>query len=1100
LNTKHFPFLVLSVIFLSWFTASAAFSATIRVPQDQPTIQAGIDAAQDGDLVLVSPGTYTEGVTISGKTIILASEFYTIGDPGLIDQTVIDGPGLGGGSHQYGITVDSSVGPGTQIIGFTIQNADNGILVRGHVNILYNRITQTVDALGYIGGGGSARFNVLENNTNDGFDLDQGVDLVAENNIIRHNGGDGFEIRMHDYTGPTLDIIIRNNLVHANEDGIQIIAQFPTGTAVTDRFFLIERNTISYNALAGIGLMDNSETIEDFRAADVLEPFNVFNNTFVGNSHGISGGDNMVVVNNLFVDILDIALKRVDGNSTAAYNLFWKNGADNSESNIDSPTSLFADPLLDADQKLSDGSPAIDAGTAQFQWQGQMVLDIPPGDFSGGAPDLGRFEFEPGARAAAVNDPPVANNDSASTPEDTAVTIDVAANDSDPDGNLDPMTANSTCANGSTGCNGAANGSLSDNGDGTITYTPAPDFNGPDSFVYEICDILSACATATVSITVDPVNDPPVANNDSASTPEDTPVTIDVAANDTDPDGNLDRAMANTACAGCAGPSSGTLVNNVNGTFTFTPNPDYNGPDSFVYEICDTFSACATATVYIIVDPVNDPPVANNDSAIITEDTAVTIDVAANDSDPDGNLDPTTANSTCANGSTGCNGAANGSLSDNGDGTITYMPVPDFNGPDSFVYEICDTLGACATATVSITIDPVNDPPVANNDSASTPEDTGVTIDVAANDTDPEFNLDPATANTVCAGCANPSSGTLVIIGDGTFGYTPNPDFNGPDSFVYEICDTLGVCDTATVYIIVDPVNDPPVANNDSASTPEDTLVAIDVAANDSDPDGNLDPTTANSTCANGSAGCNGAANGSLSDIGDGTITYTPAPDFNGPDSFVYEICDTLGACATATVSITIDPVNDPPVANNDSASTPEDTGVTIDVAANDTDVEGNLNPASANTTCANGSTGCADPANGTLTSGVNCTAPGRFEQACLFDGVDGYISLASAISFNNDDDYTIAFWLNTDDISDWVGVLGPESSYDSFIILRYDEQLSFYDGYDGVSYNHFVAGVLSTNQWYHAVLTSNSGEMRWYLDGTHVATTTTYDESTSIS
>jgi hypothetical protein len=136
----------------------------------------------------------------------------------------------------------------------------------------------------------------------------------------------------------------------------------------------------------------------------------------------------------------------------------------------------------------------------------------------------------------------------------------------------------------------------------------------------------------------------------------------------------------------------------------------------------------------------------------------------------------------------------------------------------------------------------------------------------------------------------------------------------------------------------------------------------------------------------------------------------------------------------------------------------------------------------------------------GVLIGGVDCNVQGIFGQACRFDGVDDYISLASAISFNNDDDYTIAFWLSTDDISDWVGVLGPESSWDSFIVLRNDERLSFYDGYDGGGVHHLVAGILSINEWHHAVLTSNSGEMRWYLDGTHVTTTTTYDESTSIS
>jgi hypothetical protein len=407
---------------------------------------------------------------------------------------------------------------------------------------------------------------------------------------------------------------------------------------------------------------------------------------------------------------------------------------------------------------------------------------------------------------SSFNQPPVANDDSASTNEDTAIIIQVTANDSDPDGNLDPTSVKTACAT----CAEPANGALVNNGYGTFNYMPNPDYNGNDSFVYEICDTGLLCDTAIVSITVNPANDPPVANNDSASMSEYTAVAIDVAANDSDPDGNLDPTTANTTCTSCTDPTNGTLVNNEDGTFAHTPDPGFNGSDSFVYEICDTGTLCDTAMVNITVTPTNDPPVANGDSAIITEDTAVIIDVAANDSDPDGNLDPTTANSTCANGSTGCNGSSNGSLSDNGDGAITYTTDPDFNGSDSFVYEICDTRGLCDTAAVSITVDPVNDPPVANGNSASTPEDTAVTIDVAANDTDPDGDLDPTSANSSCvngsSGCNGAANGTLVNNGDGTFYYTPDTSFSGTDSFVYEICDTGGLCDTAAVSITVNPL------------------------------------------------------------------------------------------------------------------------------------------------------------------------------------------------------------------------------------------------------------------------------------------------------
>jgi hypothetical protein len=207
-----------------------------------------------------------------------------------------------------------------------------------------------------------------------------------------------------------------------------------------------------------------------------------------------------------------------------------------------------------------------------------------------------------------------------------------------------------------------------------------------------------------VEYTTGPPNIPPVANDDDANTAEDNSVIIDVAVNDSDPDGSLNLASTNTDCAGCANPTNGSLTNKGDGNFEYTPNPNFNGNDSFVYEICDTRSACDTATVNISVDPVADPPVANADSATTTVDTPVTINVAANDSDPDGNLNSATANTTCANGSTGCADPTNGTLLNNGDGTFNYTPDLNFNGSDSFVYEICDTGPLCDTATVLITI------------------------------------------------------------------------------------------------------------------------------------------------------------------------------------------------------------------------------------------------------------------------------------------------------------------------------------------------------------------------------------------------------------
>jgi hypothetical protein len=161
---------------------------------------------------------------------------------------------------------------------------------------------------------------------------------------------------------------------------------------LSNRVFYIERNLIINNAMVGLGLMDNGVTKEDFRAASIPERIHLVNNTFASNDHSLTGGDNLIALNNIFVDSVNIALKNVDGNSIAAYNLFWGNGVDYQNSNLDPANTLFENPHLDTDYQLLPGSPAIDSGTASFTWNSELVLDLQPHEYSGVAPDLGAFE------------------------------------------------------------------------------------------------------------------------------------------------------------------------------------------------------------------------------------------------------------------------------------------------------------------------------------------------------------------------------------------------------------------------------------------------------------------------------------------------------------------------------------------------------------------------------------------------------------------------------------------------------------------------------------------------------------------------------------
>jgi hypothetical protein len=298
---------------------------------------------------------------------------------------------------------------------------------------------------------------------------------------------------------------------------------------------------------------------------------------------------------------------------------------------------------------------------------------------------------------------------------------------------------------------------------------------------------------------------------------------------------------------------------------------------------------------------------------------AIAIPVLANDSDPDGAIVAATL--------TIVTGPTNGTITINTTtGEIVYTPNLNFNGVETLVYLICDNDNDCSTATVTITVTPVNDPPVAVDDAATTGEDTPVTISVLLNDFD--VDGDPLTLIST----TTPAGGIIVVNLDSSLTYTPNPDFSGVDTFTYQISDSLATA-TATVTITVTPVNDPPIAVDDEATNAEDTSQLIDVLANDINTDG-PNPLTIIATSQ--------PANGTVV-IEPPRIRYTPNPNFDEVDTFTYTITDGL-LTATATVTVTIIPINDAPVAVDDSYSTSVDTPLVVlapGVLGNDTDVEG---------------------------------------------------------------------------------------------------------------------------------------------------------------
>ncbi|MHA2825490.1 tandem-95 repeat protein, partial [Vibrio harveyi] len=489
--------------------------------------------------------------------------------------------------------------------------------------------------------------------------------------------------------------------------------------------------------------------------------------------------------------------------------------------------------------------------------------------------------------------PPVAEDDSVLTDEDASVSIDVLANDQDADS--DSLSIESATVPAEQGTVEII--------DGKLIFTPAEDFNGEATVTYVVTDG-ALTDEATVTVTVNPINDAPVAVNDTVTTDEDTAVTIDVLANDSDPENDTLTITAASV------PTEQGTVAIVDGKLVFTPAENFNGDATISYTTSDG-QLTDDATVAVTVNPVNDAPVAVNDTVATDEDTAVTIDVLANDSDPENDqLTITNASVPAEQGTVAIV-----------DGKLVFTPAENFNGDATISYTISDGQ-LTDDATVAVTVNPVNDAPVAVNDAVSTDEDTAVTIDVLANDSDPENDTLTITAASVPA-----EQGTVTIV-DGKLVFTPAENFNGDATISYTISDGQ-LTDDATVAVTVNPVNDAPVAVNDTVSTDEDTAVTIDVLANDSDPENDTLTITAASVP---------AEQGTVT-IVDGKLVFTPAENFNGDATISYTISD--GELSDdATVAVTVNPVNDAPVAVDDTVTTDEDTAVTIDVLANDSDPE----------------------------------------------------------------------------------------------------------------------------------------------------------------
>jgi len=512
-----------------------------------------------------------------------------------------------------------------------------------------------------------------------------------------------------------------------------------------------------------------------------------------------------------------------------------------------------------------------------------------------------------GGGSSFVNFRPEALDDSIAGDERGEVSFDPLGNDADPNQG-DGIRLVSVDTSG-------LEGELNQLPDGTFVYDPGDQFrylgqgeSAEESFTYTITDPHGAKSTATVTLTIQGVNDAPEAQDDAVRTTEKSKVHIFAIDNDTDVDVNDTIRVISVDDAGLRGKvtlnESGSLTYRPDGKFTYLGQGE-SAYETFGYTIADQHGAASTAEVTVRIDGVNDRPVAENDHVVVSEKGLVRFDALANDGDPD-------VNDTIRVVSLQSLGNSQGQRWVNHDGTVSYRPngAYDYLGKgevayQQFGYTIADQHGATDQATVTVKVIGVNDAPVANDDEAVTDEDHAVVIDLLANDTDVDVN----DTHHIAAIDTTGLEGRVTLNADGSVTYDPNGQFEhlavgetATETFSYTVADQHGATSTATAEVLIHGVNDAPVANADAFQGYETVGFFAPIAAllaNDFDIDGD----------AFGLVGVGGAVNGQVGVTPDGFVVFTPTPGYTGPAGFLYQIVDQHGATDIGEVYVDVSPI-----------------------------------------------------------------------------------------------------------------------------------------------------------------------------------------------
>ncbi|MFN8020996.1 MAG: Ig-like domain-containing protein [Acidimicrobiales bacterium] len=556
-----------------------------------------------------------------------------------------------------------------------------------------------------------------------------------------------------------------------------------------------------------------------------------------------------------------------------------------------------------------------------------------------------------------TNRPPIATNDVVQTGFNSPITIDVLANDEDPDGDAMRLDSFTQPNSGSTARQG-----------NKVSYTPSATTTGVVTFSYVVSDEGGKTATGTVTVLVaERPKVAPIANDDFSTLIVGTTATVNPLANDVDPDGT----GGGLSITGLSAPSGNGVTASLSGNQVRLAGVSV-GQYTMRYTITDPDGVTANGTITVSVQPVpNNPPIALNDVGS-TMQVPYAIDVLSNDNDPDGGaitLVGVTQPSPSGAGSTAVSGSR-----------VVFTPSSSFTGQATFGYTIRDTNGATDTATVTVNVSACPALPTMPTITQNTRFNTPIPITL--------FGGGVPAGNTITVG--TPNAGTASLQGGGaSVLYTPPPTYNGQATFSYTARNT---CDRSVSGSVIVTVNRAPSAVTDTLATPRNNQIAsASVLGNDTDPDGDALVVDAVRNATGGTVSLSGQ-----------NIVFTPANNFTGVATFEYRVRD-IGGLTSPYVTVRVNVANQAPVANPDTAAGFTAAAVTLNPLSNDTDPGDTLVVTAASLTAASAGTG-------TVTFTANSVT---FTPATTFTIPDGSSSRSVTIT------YTVADGTGADALTD---------------------------------------------------------------------------------